>query len=424
MTPRLPRLCSHRRALSPVFLGTLLALLVSGCSGGYADKALRYELDYDISIDGADATVMLTVRQTNGELKRITLVGELARSAQSSNGPLAETTKGLEWQVPATGGQLTWASRIDHVRQSGSRDAGVNEHWGLFRAEDLIPPIASVTAVGADATTRLRLQVPAGWSVVTPYRRGADGWYGVEDSDRRFDKPDGWILIGDIGVRRDLIAGIETAVAAPRGASARRLDTLAFLRWHLPHLRALFPAFPDRLLIAIAPDPYFRGGLSAPNSLYMHVERPLISGNGTSTILHELFHVGLGGRAIASEDWIVEGLAEYYSLELLRRAGSISEERHSAGLAQLREWGSKASTLRAPSSRGPTTALAASVFARLDEEIRTVTGGNRSLDGVVQTLARDSSALSLAQLRRAAAAALEQPAATLTDENLPGYAKD
>ncbi|MEM8546884.1 MAG: hypothetical protein AAGF46_01855, partial [Pseudomonadota bacterium] len=222
MTPQLPRLRSHQRDLAPIILGAVLALCFAGCSGGYAEKARRYELDYDISIDGDAATVRLDVRQPAGELKRITLVGDLARSIHSSTGLLSKTTKGVEWQVPATGGQLTWETRIDHLRQSGSRDAGVNERWGLFRAEDLIPPIASVTALGADASTRLRLQVPKDWSVVTPYRRGTDGWHAVEDSDRRFDKPDGWILIGDIGVRRDVIAGTETAIAAPRGAGARR----------------------------------------------------------------------------------------------------------------------------------------------------------------------------------------------------------
>ena len=70
----------------------------------------------------------------------------------------------------------------------------------------------------------------------------------------------------------------------------------------------------------------WRGALSAPQSLYVHAERPLLSGNATSTLLHEIVHIGLGLADERGADWIVEGLAEYYSLEVLRRSGTISEE--------------------------------------------------------------------------------------------------
>ena len=40
-----------------------------------------------------------------------------------------------------------------------------------------------------------------------------------------------------------------------------------------------------------AADPMWRGGLSASNSLFLHADRPLISENGTSTLVHELTHV-------------------------------------------------------------------------------------------------------------------------------------
>ena len=56
---------------------------------------------------------------------------------------------------------------------------------------------------------------------------------------------------------------------------------LAFLRWNLPALVDIFPDFPERVLVVSAGDPMWRGGLSGPGSLYIHAERPLISGNGT-----------------------------------------------------------------------------------------------------------------------------------------------
>jgi hypothetical protein len=62
----------------------------------------------------------------------------------------------------------------------------------------------------------------------------------------------------------------------------------------------------------------WRGGLPGPASLYLHADRPLISGNSTSTLLHELVHVAQSYRAAKDEDWIVEGIAEYDTLERLR----------------------------------------------------------------------------------------------------------
>src|SRR5690606_26023869 len=107
----------------------------------------------------------------------------------------------------------------------------------------------------------------------------------------------------------------------------RRMDVLTLLTFTWPELRAVFPRDPDKLLIVGAGDPMWRGGLSAGNSLYMHADRPLVSENGTSSLLHELVHVV--GRIYGKErsDWISEGLAEYYAIELLRRAGGLSDDR-------------------------------------------------------------------------------------------------
>ena len=58
----------------------------------------------------------------------------------------------------------------------------------------------------------------------------------------------------------------------------------------------------------------WRGGLSAPQSLFVHSDRPLISENATSTLLHEVMHLALGIRAAEQFDWIVEGLASYFAL--------------------------------------------------------------------------------------------------------------
>jgi predicted metalloprotease with PDZ domain len=178
------------------------------------------------------------------------------------------------------------------------------------------------------------------------------------------------------------------AVAGPVGHSVRRLDTLALLHWTLPELARLVPELPQRLTIISAGDPMWRGGLSAPQSLFLHAERPLISENATSTLLHELMHMSLRIRARDGYDWIVEGFAEYYSLQLLHRSGTISDERYAVAVADLAEWAAQADTLCGPESSGATTALAVGVLALLDDEISTQSAAEFSLDNVAHELAR------------------------------------
>ena len=138
----------------------------------------------------------------------------------------------------------------------------------------------------------------------------------------------------------------------------------------MPSLVEVFPDFPQRLLIVSGSDDMWRGGLSGVGSLYLHRARPLISGNRTSPMLHELFHVASGLHGTAGADWIVEGLAEYYSLELLLRAGGISERRYNESFDILAQWSAGTQCAATDRSQGKQTARAALVMRALDTEIR------------------------------------------------------
>src|SRR3546814_3722824 len=88
-----------------------------------------------------------------------------------------------------------------------------------------------------------------------------------------------------------------------------------------------FGDLPRKVLIVSAGDPMWHGGLSGPRSLFVHADRPLISENGSSTLMHEMVHVVTGLRAVSGDDWIVEGIAEYYSMVLINRSGMLSDAR-------------------------------------------------------------------------------------------------
>jgi len=295
----------------------------------------------------------------------------------------------VTWTPPEDDAWLQYRVLLTSKRDNGRYDGMITPQWALFRADDLVPLVRSSFRDFTRSNARLQLHLPEGWSAATRYPRYTSGRFKVDDPRRSFDRPSGWLVLGEIGVRRDTIGDSRVAVAAPTGQGVHYLDILAFLRWTAPYVQEVFPQFPDRLLVVSAGDPMWRGALSGPGSLYVHSDRPMISGNGTSTLVHELIHVAMRARSGPGADWIVEGLAEYYSLEVLRRSGTISEARYEQAQRELADWGKEAPSLDVPRSSGPVTAKAVGVLRGIDREIRAKSGGARSLDDVVKALAAE-----------------------------------
>jgi hypothetical protein len=182
-------------------------------------------------------------------------------------------------------------------------------------------------------------------------------------------------------------------------------------------MRDAFGRMPAKLLIVGADDSMWRGGLSGPGSLYLHPDRPLISENGTSTLVHEMVHVAAGIRGERGDDWIAEGIAEFYSIELLRRSGLLSEARAERAFAWMRNHGRNVKTLHAAHSRGPRTARAVTLLHALDAEVREASGGERGLDDVIRPLV-GAGRISTDELRTAAGAVLGRPSKALQDSVL------
>ncbi len=379
---------------------------------------IHYVVTPDPAADGA--FVELNLYQNSHLLREIDM---RAPAQQFSNfkgdGEVAHDGERLIWRPPESGGTLRWLARVNHQRNSESFDAYMSPEWAVFRAEDIIPQAASRALRGAKSATTLTFQLPDGWSSVTEYF-GRDNSYRIRNSNRRFDRPAGWILLGDIGVRYEKIADVRVNVAAPVGHGLRRMDILALMGWTLPEIVRIFPDFPGRLTIIGAADPMWRGGLSGPRSLFIYADRPLLSENATSTLVHEIIHIALGSGADSGADWIVEGLAEYYSLMVLRRSGTISEGRHASSLKKLAEWGQESDFLCAERSSGSATARAVTVFAALDEEIRRQSRNKFSLDDVIRALAGSDNDITIHSLLTGSSEFLSSDSAVLSPENLPG----
>ncbi|HUO82062.1 MAG TPA: hypothetical protein VM616_04300 [Gammaproteobacteria bacterium] len=372
---------------------TLLVLTTP--AGLFAAERTDYVVNYTVRFLPAEkaADVTMEVRPDTGRAKQFTFKMDPARynRIEADKGVSIEGDQ-VVWMVPEKGGIFRYRyGPIDHKRDGGSYDARITEDWTILRGDDLFPAAAVRLTKGADSKTRLHFELPRGWTMVdTGFGRidHSDSFV-VTNAERSFDRPVGWIIAGKVGNRFERIAGVELSVAAPKGSNMHRNDVVALFTWVLPETKRAFGKMPNKVLIVGADDPMWRGGLSGPNSIYLHSDRPLISGNYTSTLVHEMVHIVTGIRGEKGFDWIPEGLAEFYAVELIYRAGGMSDERYEKVRDFMQDWSKEIESLRSDHSTGKRTARAVLFFQDLDAEIRAKTDGKRDLDDVARVLMKE-----------------------------------
>jgi hypothetical protein len=400
-----------RRRLAGLLLG--LAWLGAGSAARSAEAPAAapdnraFDVSYDVRLVPTEGIAHVAIRIDDPlhEVRVLDFHVDPERQSEfRGEGEVAPSATGdtIAWRPPNGGGTLRYVVRINHLRDEKSYDARFAPKWAIFRGDDLVPSVRLRSEGFAESRAQLKLRLPQGWRAVTAYPRAPDGSFQIRNALRRFDRPVGWIAVGHIGVLRERVANVQLAVAAPLDQHVRRLDLLALLRWTLPSLREITGGLPERLLVVGAGDPMWRGGLSGPNSVFVHASLPLISRDATSSLLHELVHSVLGISPGPGGDWIVEGLAENYSLELLVRSHTLSKKRYEKALAQLAVRGRQAPVLEVDRSNGATTARAVTVLHALDQLIRESSAGARSLDDVVRVFYQQGGKVTTERLRRIA----------------------
>lgn len=396
-------------------LGLALLLSFAPLAQAAGKAPAYYDAAYRADVRPHDGAIDMELKLSGERLpSRVVLqIDPKRHQGFKSTDPLSVTDSRVTWEPQGRESRLRYRFIVNHERAPGRYDSRMTEDWTIFRAEKLVPRASVKARRSLHSRATLKFDLPDDWAIATPYAATKENDFEFDDADRRFDQPKGWFIAGKIGTRNEKVGATRVTIAAPAGDDARRQDTLAFLNWTLPRLQAVFPEFPDRLLIVSAGDPMWRGGLSAPASLFLHSDRPLISENRTSTLLHELVHVAMGIRADEESDWIVEGLAEYYSLEALHRSGSISASRHKQAIEKLAQWARRAPTLFDDQSTGATTARAVMTFRDVDAEIRRASGGKASLDDLARRLAQEEDDVSLERLQKLAAEVAGRPLASL-----------
>jgi hypothetical protein len=330
-----------------------------------------------------NASVSITVEQTSHLLRLLDLSAASDRYGNfSGDGEITREGNRILWVVPEHGGMLNFTVRVNQERGL-LLDSRLTDQWVITRLDDLFPPARVRSIKGSTSRSHLELVGPDSWRFESRYGV-IDRSVSIDNPQRRFDRPTGWLAGGKLGTRRESISNRKISVTSPTGQGMRRLDIISFLNWTLPDLVNVFRGLQDRILIVGARDEMWRGGLSGPSSVYLHTERPLISENATSTLLHEMVHVAVGPGTGSRDDWIIEGLAEYYSLEVLRRSGGISQMRFERAIAELENWAEKDNGQLVSPSSGANTARAVWLFDSVEKELQKHQAG--SLDNVVQNM--------------------------------------
>jgi hypothetical protein len=411
------RLATHLLALG------VLAATVLGAQNALGAAEHSYQLRYraDLSQSPRYALVRIELSDNSGVSAIDFNLDEAFHSELKASGELTLKNGRALWHPPSNNAWLSLNVQLPHKRDSGGFDALREDDFTIFRGDDLIPAAVVRGRKGISSQATLQFTLPQHWTSVN------SGWpkqddertFTIDNPERRFDRPTGWFIAGKLGTRREYLAGTHVVVSGPTGQGLRRLDVLSFVLFNWPTLQQIVGDMPPKVLLVMAGDPMWRGGLSGPNSLFVHADRPMVSENGTSTLLHELVHTLTRISGAQDDDWIAEGLAEYYSYTILHRAGGLSDARLARVKRWLADWSREVKTLRGGPSSGRRTARAALLLGELDTEIRQRTQGDKSLDDATRAMMQQGK-VSLTQLRDIVAQLTGEPSKVLQSALLEG----
>jgi hypothetical protein len=388
-------------------------IAIAGCllsAPGQAGTKGTFAIDYVVTVSADDTKTA----QIRWELSGIDEIDDLRLRFPSDrfdgfagSGVLEQSAGYVRWVPGGPYAHLSYRVRIDHRRGRQQRyDSYAATDWIVTRARDLFPrTLVNYTPRGKQAPksrARLIFHLPDGWHSVTPHEPAGADTFLLSEPGKVLDRPRGWFALGRLDVSRQEIADAMVLVARAPGST---LDTAGLFRLYdrtLPLLRRLLPQPSDRILVVSAPDPMWHGGVSGAGSFFLHGDRPLRTPDKTSPYLHEMFHVLQPFKPAADADWIEEGLAEYYSIELQRRTGLLDATDFMHGLEYLQRYGLWRVDLTKQQDNAATNNSAPLIMYALDRRIQRATAGNRRLDDVVTALARAGGIVDTACFQREA----------------------
>ena len=383
------------------------ALIPGRPSGGNARET--FSVDYVVSIDDRDRGVARVRWDLAGieEINALTLRFPAAHFRDfDATGTLEAVPGGLKWVPNGPYAHLAYRVTIDRVRGQHERyDSYAGPNWIVTRARALFPRVdidwSARDGGRPQSRARLQFRLPAGWRSAAALESLGPLTFQLEQPGTVLDRPRGWFALGEFRTDHVDIDGTLLQVVRMPGSTLDAPALFGFLERTLPPLQRLLATTAPRLLLVSAPDPMWHGGISGERSFYMHAGRPLRTPDHTSPYLHELFHVLQDYTPAADADWIEEGLAEYYSVELQRRAGLVDAAAFARALGYFRRYGLWNVNLTQQHDNAATNNSAPLVMYALDQRIQRATAGKARLDDVVHVLVRSGGTVDTRRFRDA-----------------------
>lgn len=389
-----------------LILGAYLAI---GLGANSASAKETFSIEYIVSISASTPHLA----EVRWELAGIEEVAQLRLAFPADRfggfagtGILQPRADGVLWEPGGPYAHLTYHVELNHARGRQQRfDSYAGDSWIVTRARDLFPRIGIEYRPGSTASpksrARLVFRLPRGWRSAAPLPAVGPGAYALSQPGNTLDRPRGWFMLGQFNLDRQEIDQVMVEIARVPGTGLAPQKLFDFLDHTLPALRKLLAAAPATILVVNAPDPMWHGGISGEHSFFMHSGRPLRTPDKTSPYLHELFHVLQPYKADADADWIEEGLAEFYSLELQRRAGLIDAAAYARALGYFERYGLWNVDFTQQHDNAATNNSAPLVMYAIDQRIQRATAGKKRLDDVVLDLARAGGDVSTARFLHA-----------------------
>lgn len=329
------------------------------------------------------------------------------------------------WRLDARPGERLRASYVVTLGHDSIRATGQLVHpWAASLADVAFakPGLAYLTGralfMTPRATTAVRstgvrvaLSLPARWRAVTSWESAAGG--GALRAGSLGELLDGFVVVGAaeaIAVERGRAAGLALEVVT-WGAGARAehsaitrvaAEALGMYSRVFGRVPAAVRGTPLRRVAIVVADE--EAPARAGAALLGHDAVVLAPAAGAraarlGAVAHELFHLW-SGRAFShrtpAEQWFAEGVAEYYALHALRRAGVLSDSGYAEALDaafarfRLDPWIGVNSIARAGGAIGEHRALVHDggllTAACLDPDIRTTTQGAKDLNDLMRAL--------------------------------------
>lgn len=385
-------------------------LLTALCSTSAARAASNaFQADYVVTVPADDPTHVRVQWRLAGidEIAHFRLVFRDDRTTDvQGSGQLVWDGPTLRWTPNGPYAHLSYTVAVDRHRPSnGPRfDSHADPDWIATRAWHLFPEINVEFTKGVQATTpsaRLIFDLPPGWRSAAAGERLAPNVYRVFERGRNFHRPRGWMLLGKINPTTHKVADLAITVATAPGSALAPHRLLHLYDDIVPLMAAVLGPPPPRVLVVSAPDPMWHGGLSGEESFFVNGRIPLRSADRTSTYLHELFHVWAPFDVKPDGHWVSEGLAEYYTVVLGRRAGRLTDADVTRAFELFRQHGRWNVDLSHDTERDALNNSAPYLMAALDERIRRDTHGRRRLDDAVQALIADGAVVTTARWQAA-----------------------